>query len=334
MIRRGYLALTLALGSGVATAALPSLELPVRCALPRECFIQNYVDHDSGPGRRDYQCGFLSYDGHAGTDFRVRDLPAMEAGTLVVASAAGKVAGVRDGEPDVSVNERGRAALNGKDAGNAVRIEHGDGWETQYSHLRKGSVRVRVGEQVVAGTPLGLIGLSGRTEFPHVDFVVRRAGKVVDPFNPDHADCGKAKSSLWSAAALQALDYVASGELIAGFSTEPARREAAEAGQYAMTTIAGDVPLLAFWVELFGVLPGDRLQMRIEDAAGQVIARGESQVERPMAIWFGQVTRRDPGKGVKAPINRRFVGVLVWQRNGRELTQVRREIIMRDDNAH
>ena len=302
------------------------LELPVRCALNSECFIQNYVDHDPGPGRRDFHCGYLTYDGHTGTDFRVRDLPAMNSGVAVLAVADGRVVGVRDGEPDISVKERGRNALQGKDAGNGVRIDHGDGWETQYSHLKNGSVRVRIGQQVTTGTTLGLIGLSGRTEFPHVDLVVRHAGKVIDPFNPDNESCGKDAGTLWSDSAKAELNYRASGALIAGFATEIPDRASAEAGRYVATRIPARSPALSFWVEVFGTLPGDRLIMRIEDAHGKVIVNRETLIDRPMAIWFGHITQRNPMLSGDGSSPRRLVGTLRWIREERELSQVRREV--------
>ena len=144
--------------------------------------MQNFFDHDPGPDRRDYACGRLSYDGHSGTDFRVADVPAMMRGVTVVAAAPGTVKAVRDGMADIRLAEIGREALKGREAGNGVVIDHGDGWETQYSHLRKGSTLVRPGQTVEAGTPLGRIGMSGQAEFPHVDFAVRHDGQEIDPF--------------------------------------------------------------------------------------------------------------------------------------------------------
>ena len=69
----------------------------------------------------------------------------------------------RDGMTDVSIRDAGHGAVAGREAGNGVLIEHGGGWQTQYSHLRSGSVSVKPGERVEAGTPLGLIGLSGNS---------------------------------------------------------------------------------------------------------------------------------------------------------------------------
>src|SRR5690606_21465600 len=44
---------------------------PVNCDVGRDCFIQQYVDHDAGDGYSDYRCGPLSYDTHKGTDIRI-----------------------------------------------------------------------------------------------------------------------------------------------------------------------------------------------------------------------------------------------------------------------
>src|SRR4051812_4032946 len=133
-------ALLLSFAAPAMTAAAGDLKLalPVACEIGRDCFVQNFFDHDPGPDRRDYACGRLSYDGHSGTDIRVADVPAMMRGVTVVAAAPGTVKGVRDGMDDINLAEIGRQALKGKDAGNGVVVDHGDGWETQYSHLRKG----------------------------------------------------------------------------------------------------------------------------------------------------------------------------------------------------
>ena len=65
MIRTLTIALTLA-PAGMAGAF--ELGFPVDCVLGESCFIQNYFDHDTGPGLQDFTCGPLTYDGHDGTD--------------------------------------------------------------------------------------------------------------------------------------------------------------------------------------------------------------------------------------------------------------------------
>ena len=271
----------------------PRLAIPVRCTLGSDCFVQNYFDRDPGPGWRDYACGPLAYDGHQGTDFRVRSLADMESGYKVLAAADGVVVAVRDGEPDLGLQERGVEDLRGRDAGNGVRIDHGDGWETQYSHLKRGSVKVRRGQRVSAGEVLGLIGLSGRTEFPHLDFVVRHRGVAIDPFAPDSAlasagdasQCpqGPAANTLWREEMAEALRYRPSGVLIAGFAGEAPDRGKAQRGEY-RGTIDATAPTLAFWIEVFGPRSGDVERFELLDPEGMVIARREQPISRNFAV--------------------------------------------------
>src|SRR5262249_323708 len=124
------------------------------------------------------------YDKHNGIDIRLLDMAAQKRGVAVLAAAPGRVARLRDGVQDISIRTPGAPSVDGRECGNGVVIDHGGGWETQYCHLAQGSVRVKVGETVKAGTPLGLVGLSGDTEFPHLHITVRHAGQVVDPFAP------------------------------------------------------------------------------------------------------------------------------------------------------
>lgn len=174
----GVLAMT---GAGAATD-VPLLALPIACDAKAGCLIQNYFDHDAGPGFVDYTCGQLGYDGHTGTDFRLHNLAEMHAGVPVRAAAAGTVRAVRDDMEDVSIRDlKDARVIAGREAGNSVAIEHGNGWETQYSHLRRGSVRVKPGQEVRAGQVIGEVGLSGKTEFPHLHLSVRLDGGNIDP---------------------------------------------------------------------------------------------------------------------------------------------------------
>lgn len=263
-----------------AAAETPRFGLPIRCQPGVDCFIQNYVDQDPGPGWRDYACGFLSYDGHTGTDFRVPDLRAMRRGVAVLAAADGVVAATRDGEPDILVSRRGREVLRGRDAGNGVRIEHGDGWETQYSHLLRGSILVRPGQRVRAGEPLGLVGLSGNTEFPHVDFTIRKDGRPLDPFVPAGAapgQCQAAKDGLWLPAVAEQLRYQGTGLLVAGFAPGAVSREQVQ-GEHEIGAVTRDAGALVFWAELFGLRQDDELELVL------IAPGGESLVEHRLRL--------------------------------------------------
>ncbi len=285
MIRPGGIAALLALPAllwgGDAAAAEPRLELPVACTVGADCFVQNYVDDDPGPGFADFTCGRLGYDGHKGTDIRLPTLAEMRRGVAVRAAASGTVLRVRDGMADISTATTGRAAVAGREAGNSVIVDHGDGWETQYAHLRLGSIAVRPGDAVAAGQALGLLGLSGDTEFPHLHFEVRHDGETVDPYlgASAPAGCGVAGTPLWSDATADALAYRPTGVLAAGFAGEAPEREAVLDGRYAEPA-SGPTrasPALVFWIYLFGIQPGDRLTLVVTGPDGALIARSDLQ---------------------------------------------------------
>jgi murein DD-endopeptidase MepM/ murein hydrolase activator NlpD len=63
--------------------------------------------------------------------------------------------------------------------GNLIEINHGNGFVTRYGHNSK--VLVAVGDAVVRGQPIALIGSTGRSTGPHVHFEVLRNGRQVNP---------------------------------------------------------------------------------------------------------------------------------------------------------
>lgn len=280
-----------------ALAAPPSLELPIRCSPGQDCFIQNYFDHDASSGWADYACGHLSYNGHTGTDFRLPGMAAMRQGVAVVAAANGVVAGLRDGEPDIPVMIRPGELNSGKHAaGNGVRIDHGDGWETQYSHMRQGSIAVRMGQQVRAGDQLGMVGLSGNTAFPHLDIVVRHHGHAVDPFAPSSKNsCAAGADSLWKPEVLSVLRYIPTGILLTGWANEAPDWNKARNGEYAAPGI--DAAALVFWVEVFGVQAGDRQIFEMLDPQGGRMLASESIIPSNKAVWSWYMGRPRPQRG-------------------------------------
>jgi murein DD-endopeptidase MepM/ murein hydrolase activator NlpD len=64
-------------------------------------------------------------------------------------------------------------------AGNIVYLNHGAGLISGYFHLSK--QLVTVGDTVEAGTPIGLVGATGRVTGPHLHWVVRYGTTSVDP---------------------------------------------------------------------------------------------------------------------------------------------------------
>ena len=311
--------------------AAPRFELPVDCA-GTACFVQNYFDHDPAGGWRDYRCGTLSYDGHTGTDIRVPSLLEMRRGVPVLAAAPGRVRAVRDGMPDVDVREVAPETVKGRGAGNSVAVTHAGGWETQYSHLLRGSVAVKPGETVRAGQRLGLMGLSGNTEFPHLEFSVRHEGRPVDPFvGPGEAvGCRLGDAPLWAPAALEALGYRETGLLVAGFAPAKPDARAAQEGRYAGAVLPRDSGALVFWVEVFGVQRGDREQLRLLAPDGSVLVDKRGSVPGHKARWFSFAGK--PLRGGSWPVGTyRGEYRLTRTRDGREVSvlDLRRELEVR-----
>lgn len=319
----GVLIAVLSTAATAASGDAPTFGLPVACVIGEECVIQNYVDHDPGPGWTDYACGRLSYDREKGTDFRLRDYVAMKQGVAVVAAADGVVADVRDGMPDVSIRVGGREAVQGREAGNRVALFHGDGWLTQYSHLKQGSVAVRKGDRVQAGQRLGDIGLSGSTEFPHLEFLATYQNRVIDPFVGlgDFPTCRSPRRPLWRADVLERLAYRPTGVLNAGFAAVAPDPEKARWGEYAAPPPAG-APELYFWVDLFGARRGDEHQLLMLGPDGRKLHDARVGGDRDAASLFLAVpaaltARLPPGT---------YRGFYTLRREGRVMLETRRDL--------
>ena len=282
-----------------SVATRPSFALPVACTLTRDCWVANYFDVDASTAvARDFRCHARSYEGHDGTDFALRDEGVMRAGVAVLAAAAGTVRNVRDAMPDaLAADAAAVKALGGRDCGNGVVIEHPGGWQTQYCHLRRGSVRVKPGQMVAAGAQLAEVGLSGRTEFPHLHFAVRLGTLQVDPFSglPSQEGCGAVSAPLWRPDA--GIDYEDVALYNAGFSVGPPDIAAIRRGERTRAVLAPDAASLVLWVDALGVQAGDVFVFSIRDPEGRVLHRREQPVDRTQARRYGFSGMERPAGG-------------------------------------
>jgi murein DD-endopeptidase MepM/ murein hydrolase activator NlpD len=308
--------------------AARDLLLPLACEPGVDCWIVRYVDHDPGPGARDYACGKLTGDGHKGTDFAIRDLAAMVAGVEVRAAAAGIVDALRDGMPDQRLDEAGSAALGGKSCGNGIRLAHGDGWTTWYCHLRRGSLMVQEGDRVAAGQTLALVGLSGETSFPHLHFDLRQGDQPVDPFVGAEGarDCGRGERPLWRTEVLAKLAYQPVALVNAGFAPTPPDAEDARRGYHDRAVLAVTSRVLELWVEGYWVEAGDRVQFTITGPDGAPVLAHTAELDRSFANWFQFVGARRPGDAWPAGT---YVGEVTLQRDGLDPVSLARSVELR-----
>lgn len=336
--RRGLAVLgAVAFGSAFAGGAgALELGMPIDCEVGESCWVVNLVDIDSGPEWRDYACGKRNYDGHTGVDIAIRDLAAMQTGVPVLAAAPGVVKAVRDGMPDKMPDDDFRRRFKHLYCGNGLVVSHGDGWETQYCHLRRGSLLVEAGDRIKRGQKLGLVGHSGKAEFPHVHLAARQRGKVVDPFlGVDGATkrkdpCGPSASALWNGAALSALTRPMTAVFNAGFAAEKPKDRAIRAGLYKAKALSRRSPVLIFWAETWWVRKGDRLELSIAGPDGAVIVKHASELPKRQARRMVFAGRKKPALFWRAGT---YTGIarLTRRENG-EIRQfeARRKIVLRD----
>jgi hypothetical protein len=285
------------------SAPLAALELviPVDCNMGQSCFVQQYMDHDPSGEARDYTCGTATYDGHDGTDFRLRTTREAGHGVAVLAAAAGTVMAQRDGMADVlRRTPEDLSRISDRECGNGVVIDHGDGWETQYCHMKRGSLAVEAGDEVEAGQKLGEVGYSGAASFPHLHLSVRRDGEAVDPFLGAQADaeaCGAGAEPLWTSAALAELAYEPGRILDVGFAPGPIELQALETGTVQDATPDPRSPAIVAWGWAINLQDGDEITVVLGGPDGGELARNSVTLDSSKAQYMLFAGTRPPATG-------------------------------------
>jgi len=274
-------ALLIALLYAKPSSAL-DLGIPIACDYGFDCFIESYYDHSKEANIvTDHACGRLSYDGHKSTDFILKNHSQMKEGVNVVAGDSGVIKYVRDGMSDVSVDLIGEEAVRGRECGNGIIIDHKRGYTTEYCHLKRNSITVKVGDEVEKGDPIAQVGLSGNTTFPYLEFTVRNGkGAAVDPFTGEDPVTGSVDVScdsldiypLWDKQTEKNLDYISTAMLGIGFSEKVPHASGAREGKYSKERIKNNAHLLVLWTDIFGIIKGDDLKMSIIAPDGSVLA--------------------------------------------------------------
>lgn len=296
---QGCWPVALAFAAGLAQAAVaddaPQLSLPIVCEPHKTCFIQNYVDIDPSPGAKDYACGSATYDQHSGVDFRVLSAEVTKTPVAVVASADGTVKGARDGVEDVFFKKADPRDIARRECGNGVIIDHGSGWETQYCHMKKGSVRVTKGQAVKRGDQLGEVGYSGMADFAQVHLTVRHDGKIVDPFLPEAA-AGACQTDakgpgLWEPSAANAFPYK-NGELIAAdFAGAPPDANTLET-DHRVSPLTTQSPTLLLYGRFINLVKGDHLHFVATGPNGGILDESAATLTRGKATYVSFAAKK------------------------------------------
>lgn len=160
--------------------------------------ISGFVDHNPSYGLlEDYTCRDRTYDlsgyNHQGTDFFTWPFAWNKMDNdevVVVAAAPGTIVYKQDGNYDRSCSIDGGSW-------NAVYVRHSDGSIAWYGHLKSGSLTSKgLGDTVVTGEVLGVVGSSGSSTGPHLHLELYDSlSNLVDPYT---GSCNPS-SSWWQA---------------------------------------------------------------------------------------------------------------------------------------
>jgi hypothetical protein len=288
-------------GSASITVVVPvQFSFPLVGDLNRDFFYTNYVDLDAGPGTRDYQCGSKTYNGHTGVDIVLPSFHRMDQGVLIVAAAPGRVTHVADGLPDRNTQWVGGGF------GNHVVITHDNGYQSIYAHMKRGSVRPTVGDQVQTGTPLGEVGSSGFSDMPHLHFEVRSIRGIVEAFA---GSCGPGFSHWKEAHPYQDAFRVIAAEL----SSEMLTTDNIKGPPPVPTSVrAGE--RINLWVHLHNVRPGMASRWELISPSGAVSGSFTRNHDAfySMSWWWAWFSPTQPGTW---RFDHYHDGVLVAQRS-------------------
>lgn len=288
-------ALTFAAALGAAasvSAQEPFLSQPLDCTLGSDCYIEDYVDRDASSGFQDFACGWKTRDGHNGTDFALTSRAAFDRGVAVLSAAPGVVEAVRDGMPDLPYTAETASSVDGRECGNAVRLRHENGLQTLYCHLRSGSVAVAPGDSVERGAVLGLVGMSGQSNYPHVHFSVLGPSGNMDPFRLEAgASCTTDAATLW----LSPPQYTQTGMFTAGFSDRIPKFEDVRSGAARKPQGLSAAPLVLY-THFYHAQPGDVIDFLATGPDGEVFAK-QQPLEAPKKNQFLAYGRKAPKGG-------------------------------------
>jgi len=158
-------------------------------------FVSAYVDQNTSVGNiGDFNCGTNTYDGHKGTDIAIFPFAFYKMDNLlveVIAAAPGTIVDKSDGNFDRNCASTNMTA-------NYVVIQHADGSYVLYWHMKSGSITTKaIGQTVVAGEYLGIVGSSGSSSGPHLHFEAWSGSTSATYNDPFSGNCNLLNNNSW-----------------------------------------------------------------------------------------------------------------------------------------
>lgn len=267
--------------------------MPIDCEYGKDCYIQNYVDINRSASNQDYKCGFLTYDQHKGTDFRVNDIAELLKGVNVLAAADGIVEAARIDQGDFKFIENKLDEIKGKECGNGIVIKHADGYSSQYCHMLKNSITVKVGDKVTTGQKIGLVGMSGNTEFPHLHITFRKNGNLIEPFTgiiPGNSyncnDSNQTLNPIWNDETNSKLSYIDTAILNFHSTDKVPNKFLARSGKYKENKLDSNSSKVILWADIMGVKQNDKIKFDINDLDNKNLFTFEKTIDKKYVLYF------------------------------------------------
>ncbi len=158
-------------------------------------YISAYVDQNKTAGAiQDWNCGTNTYDTHQGTDIAITPFPFYKMDNnqvQVIAAAPGTILYKSDGHFD-------KNCAGNSDTANYIVIQHSDGTQAHYWHMKKNSLTNKiVGQTVATGEFLGVVGSSGSSSGPHLHFEVWSGSTASTLNDPFAGTCNTLNANSW-----------------------------------------------------------------------------------------------------------------------------------------
>ena len=147
---------------------------------------------------------------------------------------------------------------------------------------------VKKGARVREGDRLGLIGMSGKTQFPHLHISVRKGKQVIGPFS---GRCSAAESNLWK----DDIGYTGTHLLKYGFSDAPQTLDSIE--EATSPLLSSKSKAFLFWVNVVDIRKGDRQKITIRRPDGGLLAENSQTIEKSKVNWLSYVGKKRPQGG-------------------------------------
>lgn len=279
--------------------------------------MQMLPDIDPGRNAVDPFCRSATRNGYPGTDIRLRSMADMRRGVDVYAMADGTVIEARDGMPDRLVRSKQDVAkIGGRECGNGLAIDHGDGTVAHYCHMRQTSITAGPGDHFSRGEKIGEIGASGLAIYPKLHIAILRDGKIIDPFTGTGAgdgciDTAENLKPLFDSNTTQQVGYGDARLLGAGLTgANISPHELVEHGPPPADASGSDS--FVAWGWYINLRAGDRVRLTLYGPAGGIVA---AQTTLPATKPRPDITVYAGRHGKPAPGNYRVVVELL--RNGK-----------------